>query len=245
MIKVFILSLICFFVINEADISKILLDDDIFEKESNVVTENKETDFKATSGKYENALFDTPQYNAYLTDNDKALILYKELLNGQRTVLYGEKNIDINELISFEKNVKLYEAKYALFDTNGDDLLELHIRSKSHYFIISYKNNDLYIFANLSIYCTQLDNGAFLSIRDGGTPTHTNYVYIILDYSGEIFFSLHFAKYDANQDGAYDENDCYYFEGVEVSKTVWDELTKKYLEIGSSKIEWVSISYEG
>jgi len=172
-------------------------------------------------------------------DYAETTIAYKEMLNGLRGVLYNDQCINIDKIISSEREPeKDNDTHYALFDTNGDGQPELHIRSQNHYFIISYKNEDLYVWKDLSPYYTQLDNGAFLHFRPGGTPPHMSYIYLIMNYSGDETLNIYFEKYDMDANGVYDENDKYLYEGIEVTLDEWTSLTEKYLTEKSDSIEW-------
>lgn len=195
----------------------------------------------------ENSSLNNPQdKNDKINTNtlDNALELYRQLLKGEKSIFYGETEKNIRTLITNEKNNTDITFKYALFDTNSDGLPELHIRSKSHYFIISYMDNDLVVFPELSPYSVQLNNKAFLHTRIGGAPSHVSYVYMIMDYTGNEVFRFSFEKYDGNEDNIYDKDDMYLFNNVKVSQNTWNELTKEYLSIGSDEIKWFDSSVD-
>lgn len=184
------------------------------------------------------------------TEADKANKMYNEFIDGKITV----EGIDINFITTPKGEPdKHYATKYALFDSNGDKIPELHINSARYYYILSYINNKLIIWKDLSPYLPvyALKNGAFISQYFGAAPLSDNYNYFILDFLGNKNWEVNFSKYDKNENGIYDNNDEYLFDGVNVSKEIWDALTERYLytdekgiEQIRNEIEWVVI-YDG
>lgn len=181
---------------------------------------------------------------------EKVIKMYNEFMDGKINV----EGIDINFLTTpkGEPN-KHYAAKYALFDSNGDKIPELHINTARYYYILSYINNKLIIFKDLSPYPQfyALKNGAFISHQFGSAPISDVYKYFILDFLGNEVWEVNFSKCDKNENGIYDNNDEYLFDGVNISKEIWDALTERYLYIDEkgieqirNEIEWVII-YDG
>lgn len=178
-----------------------------------------------------------------VSEIDQALESYRKLLRGEITVYYNDRLLNISQIISSEKDTaRNYNARYALFDTNEDGLPELHIRSQSHYYVLTYKSGNLAVWTELTPYYEQLNNCAFLYTRPGGTPPHIKNIYSVMNFKGEETFRISFEKYDVNQNGVYDKADLYFFDDVEVSKEDWDTLTEKYLSIGSDQVEWFEYS---
>lgn len=172
-----------------------------------------------------------------------ALKTYEEFLKGKRKIDYNNKKLNIIEFMSSEKETNFnYNIRYSLFDTNDDEIPELHVRSKSYYYILTYKNNNLIVWTELAPYYNQLNDGAFLYIRPGGTPSHIIYSYIIMDVNGDEMIKLRFEKYDVDENGYYENGDQYFFEDVNVSMEEWNTLTHKYLSIGSEQIKWINYS---
>lgn len=169
--------------------------------------------------------------------------MYNEFLDGKIIV----EGIDINFLTTpkGEPN-KHYATKYALFDSNGDKIPELHINSARYYYILSYINNKLIIFKDLSPYPQfyALKNGAFISHQFGTAPISDKYNYFILDFLGNEVWEVNFSKYDKNENGIYDNNDEYMFDGVNVSKEIWDALTERYLYTDEKGIEQIQNQIE-
>ncbi|MDR1550304.1 MAG: hypothetical protein LBT06_17200 [Hungatella sp.] len=184
-----------------------------------------------------------PKETISINESELVFEAYREFLKGERNVIFHEQTIGINKIISSEMEIdRNYNARYALFDTNGDGLPELHILSQNHYYILSFKDGNLIVWAELTPYYEQLNNRAFLHIRPGGTPLHISSIYIVMDFSGNEMVRIFFEKYDIDENGVYDDNDRYFFEDVEVSKKDWDTLTEKYLSIGSDQIKWFDYS---
>jgi hypothetical protein len=70
--------------------------------------------------------------------------------------------------------------------------------------------------------------------RYGGAPDHISYKYTELDSENNIF-QITFEKYNGDYEGDYD---FFLLDGVEVTKSEYDEIAEKYLNIGSDSIIW-------
>ena len=190
-----------------------------------------------------NEIIEPQEIEAYNSTTENVIKIYDNFLDGKINI----EGIDIYFLTSpkGEPN-RHYTTKYALFDTNGDKIPELHIESARYYYILSYINNKLIIFNDLSAYpqCYALNNGAFISHHFGTAPISDEYNYFVLDFLGKKIWELNFSKYDSNENGNYDINDVYLFDGVNVSKEVWDALTARYLYIDGNGIEQIKNEIE-
>lgn len=180
---------------------------------------------------------------------DEAITSYNEFLSGQKSV----DGIDIDFITSpkGEKD-KRYATKYAFWDSNGDKVPELHINSARYYYVFSYINGEMYLFKDLSPYphYYALNNGGFISYRPGGAPDSVEYNYLIYNYSGDEILNINFAKYDSNENGVYDSDGEYFYDGVEVTREIWEKLTERFLytdimgiEEIRNEISWI-ILYE-
>ncbi len=138
-----------------------------------------------------------------------------------------------------------YSTKYAILDSNGDKIPDLHIKSVRYYYLLTYVDDELRILKNLSpnpqYYA--LNNEAFISILYG--PSGDEYHYFKLDILGNEVGIVNFSKRDTNQNGFFDDADEYSFNEQNVSKEEWDTLTEPYLytdeegrECIKNKIEW-------
>jgi hypothetical protein len=86
----------------------------------------------------------------------------------------------------------------------------------------------------MSGYSKILGNGDILRIRPGGAPTSIAYQYFILDTNGNEKERISFIKYDANEDGVFDDFD---YEGVDISEEEWNKKTESYLSV--KEIDWI------
>lgn len=176
---------------------------------------------------------------------DTAIELYKEFLSGQISV----HGIDINYItVPTGEPDKRYPTKYAFFDSNGDDIPELHLKSARYYYIFSFINNKLVLWKDLSLEgdSIPLTNGAFINQDNDTALLEEHYNYFILNYSGDEVFSLKFYRKIIKWNGVYDgyDNDVntykYYYAGTEVSKEQWDELIKSFLYTDNNGVKQIS-----
>lgn len=177
----------------------------------------------------------------------KAIKIYNDFLNGK----LDAEGININYItIPKGEPDKRYSTIYTFFDSNGDKMPELHIKSLRYYYVFTVTDNKLKIWADLSPnHCLPLKDGAFMRWKCGSAPMSDMYNYEIRGFSGDIIFRVNFGKYDENKNGVYDENDYYVFEGTEISEEIWNGLTRKYLyvnEYGNEDIcnkidNWITI----
>lgn len=185
-----------------------------------------------------------------VTAVDKALISYNNFLNDKKSV----DGIDI-DTITIPKGEKdrRYATKYAFWDSNGDNIPELHINSARYYYVLSYIDDELTLFKDFSP-CPQyyaLSNGGFISHKFGAAPNFDVYNYSIYNFSGDEIFNINFSKYDLNENGIYDNNDEYFFDGVNVTKEMWEKLTERYIYRDAMEVEQIrneinwTILYEG
>ncbi|WP_167956842.1 hypothetical protein [Anaerosporobacter faecicola] len=188
----------------------------------------KTTDKSITNNKQENEI--------QSTEVEKATKAYNEFLENKISV----DGIDMNFItIPTKEPDRHYATDYALFDSNGDKIPELHICSARYYYVLTYRNDKLSIFLNLSPYPQYyaLKNGAFISRLFGAGPQYDSYCYHIFDYMGNEVWTVTFSKFDKNENGVYDKNDEYMFGGVKVSKKIWEALTEQYIYVDEDGIE--------
>lgn len=181
------------------------------------------------------------QKEVYLRKDDEhsALAAYNDFLYGTGIVKIGANSHTLSELI-YEYASTIKDVKYALFDMNGDNIPELHIRTERFYHILTLTFGEMSLWKEVSTYSKPLNNKAIFYERSDGAPVHLSYIYSIMDYFGKTLIEISFEKYAAN---GY-EYDTFFFDGVEVSKEIWDSLTKPYLAVPSDLIRWFDISEE-
>lgn len=166
--------------------------------------------------------------------------LYEAFLAGETTATdqYGEeKTADA----FVENGSSLAGCSYTLLDMTGDGRPELCV----------YANLDMYIFTvedsrirhwhtEYMRYCHLLNNGAFLYLRQGGTPTYRRYRYYELDENANVKFQISFEWYDGSTvDIGKEYPDTYLIDGKTVSKEEYEEKTQQYLSIGYDTLVWL------
>ncbi len=171
--------------------------------------------------------------------------IYNKFLSGQIAAVDKEGYItDKGGTISIDYySDPDYIQKYAIYDMNGDKIPELIINSRIGLDIFWIYNNELTLWHSDVNYVKPLNNMALLYERPGGAPEHTYYKYIALGYQGEERYKIEFAEY---YNWYVDGVDCgakYFIDDIEVTKGIYDGLTKRYLNIGDDKIEWKTFSY--
>lgn len=162
---------------------------------------------------------------------DRAMVLYKEFLSGDRNVR-GISNID-DITIPIGETDRRYFTKYAYCDSNGDTIPELHIKLGKYYFVIYYSDNDLYVWKGLSAYNSEyylLLNGAFLMRKDDVQASPgVSYRYSVFNIKGDEIDGFSFSKANINECTGYDEGDKYLYDGISISCEMWEKLTKRYV----------------
>ncbi|MDL2302564.1 hypothetical protein LJC58_09450 [Lachnospiraceae bacterium OttesenSCG-928-D06] len=177
------------------------------------------------------------------TEQDLAIELYNAFLTGN----VKATGWDINEMtIPTGEPDKRYATNYAFFDSNGDEIPELHVNAARYYYVFTIRDSEMVVWKDLSPYphYYALNNGAFISRKFGAGPKHDVYNYIIMDYLGNEIFGLVFSKYDQNQNGIYDDSDEFLFDWINVTKEQWELLTERYIYIDEAGIEQVKNEIE-
>lgn len=138
--------------------------------------------------------------------------------------------------------------QYAIYDMNGDDIPELIIRTVKGLNIFWIKNDKVTLWYQGTNYAKPLNNKAILYERPGGAPVHTDYQYIVLDYTGEEVLKISFSEYYGGDDPLFSEhfgsNEVYLINEQQVSKTIYENLCKTpILSIADDAIEWKDIPH--
>lgn len=169
----------------------------------------------------------------------KAFDFYHGFLAGKINATDEYNDVTLKDVYRFDNTNFLPTNEYAFYDMNGDGIPELLTRAVSDsVYIFTVRNKKLVVWHDMIPYCKVFNDGSTLLTIHNGGPTHLIYVYNIYDFNGNERQSISFEKYDRNEDGKYNNKDLFLFDSKEVSKETWDDLTKKYLEIKSDKIEW-------
>lgn len=166
-------------------------------------------------------------------------ILYMEFITGEREA----DGMSISDIaVPKGEPEKRYFTEYTFHDSDKDGFDELHVRSSRYYYIIDCNNNDLHIWKGLHPRTELLNNGDYLYQHTGGGSLHYSYKYFMLDVQGEEICKITFSWCDKNDNSKLDDKDIYVFEEAdEISYETWEELTYKYLNVGSDKISWITL----
>ena len=182
-------------------------------------------------------------------DIEKISVLYNQFLNGEINI-EGIANIDDITIPTGEPD-RRYGTGYAYQDSNGDGVPELHVNAGRYYVVISYKDDELFVWKNMQPYpyCFGLKDGAFMTYD--ARQSFVYYSYFILNYSGDKIFEIHFSKNEKERYSIGDKIDEYIFDGAIVTKEAWEKLTERYLYTDESgierirnEVEWL-VLYEG
>lgn len=162
------------------------------------------------------------------TDNT----IYDNFISGKVTAAGADnKKIKITDFSSDKT------AKYALFDLNGDNINELLIKSNESLKIFNVKNGSVCLIIELPTYYKPLNNGAFLYKRVGSAPEHTDYIYTIINISGEKLFEQSFSEYKISE-----TESKYFINDKEISKEAYESVSNPILEIKDDKISFKSLN---
>lgn len=167
--------------------------------------------------------------------SDGAELLYKKFLSGEITAR-GKDGETIRIDTYLNNATQDFKGEYTILDMNGDDIPELYIKTVRDCTIFWIKNNEVTVWRDEVNYSMPLNNMAILLTRPGGAPTHTSYTYFVLGYNGDNLLRIDFEEYYEGANG--EPLQTYLYQGVVVSKDVYETLTKPLLEVGSDKIVW-------
>lgn len=163
----------------------------------------------------------------------KTMELYQLFLDGEISVEYDGELLNAFTLgIPKGEPEKRSSVSYSYLDINGDGAPELILSFARQYLYLSVKDEELfvwrYVFFSFPLYITERREH-ISQVWAGIVGAEESYNCYLLDYSGYELYNLQFSRFDANQDGNFDENDEYTFDNVKVSKEQWVQLTRKYL----------------
>ena len=179
------------------------------------------------------------------SENITADVLYDEFLSKKINAV--DKNGGAITLESYLDDLPENAwRKYAIYDMNGDSIPELIIKTGRSFDIFWIKNDKVTLWYQGTNYAKPLNNKAILYERPGGAPKHTDYQYIVLDYTGEEVLKISFSEYYGGDDPSFIErfgnNELYLINEQQVSKTIYENLCKTpILNIADDDIEWKDI----
>ena len=177
---------------------------------------------------------------------DEAVRMYDEFLAGERVVenSNGRTIADIDD----------GSMRYMIYDINGDHVPELHIQTAGDYYILTYREDVLFILFHEKIeealqYYDVCKNGEI--VYKYTTENKESYSFYQFQFSGNAHKTAGFYWNDSNGNGVYDEDDAYECDGYNCTWEEWLDRAEGYLCIGENGevqilnlIEWKDYNYE-
>lgn len=182
------------------------------------------------------------------TENLKqqALWTYNEFIAGRHSV--GSTDINMLVMPTHEPE-KRYATKYAVLDSTGDEIPELHVLTGRELTIFSFDESGMFQIESISSKPTQhclLKNGAYIYWYDTGRTCGNGYCYFELDALGNKINEITFYWIDSNENFICDEGDEYEFDSMLCTKGEWFAKTRAYLytdkngrEQIRNQVEWI------
>lgn len=195
---------------------------------------------KQSEGTFSDNIIEKPSSESIAADT-----LYNKFLSKKINALDKNGNtITLDEYFNDESKNTYHQ--YAIYDMNGDDIPELIIRTVKGLDIFWIKNDKVTLWYQGTNYAKPLNNKAILYERPGGAPKHTDYQYIVLDYTGEEVLKISFSEYYGGDDPSllehFDSSELYLINQQEVTKAIYEDLCKTpILSIADDAIEWKDI----
>lgn len=195
---------------------------------------------KQSERTFSDNIIEKPSSESIATDT-----LYNKFLSKKINALDKNGNtITLDEYFNDESKNTYHQ--YAIYDMNGDDIPELIIRTVKGLDIFWIKNDKVTLWYQGTNYAKPLNNKAILYERPGGAPKHTDYQYIVLDYTGEEVLKISFSEYYGGDDPSllehFDSSELYLINQQEVTKAIYEDLCKTpILSIADDAIEWKDI----
>lgn len=176
----------------------------------------------------------------------QALCTYHEFIEGR----YCVGSTDINMLVMpTHEPEKRYYTRYAVLDSTGDDIPELHVQTGRELTIYSFDENGMFQIESISSKPTQyclLKSGAYVYWYDTGRTCGNGYWYFELDDLGNKINEVTFYWIDSNENLIFDEGDEYEFGGTLCTKGEWFAKTRAYLYTDKNgkeqilnQVEWI------
>lgn len=170
------------------------------------------------------------------SESERIIKLYNDFLSGE----INFKGYNIEEIATpTGEPEKRYHTDYAIVDSNGDGLPELHIRNAREFRVFSYKEGEIvHIYASFSrpAQNTLRNDGTFLYRDTTGAGTREDYYRVFqVDKDGNEHIESEFYWRDLNWNAIYDEDDQYFFNKEECTETEWINKTKEYIYINDER----------
>jgi hypothetical protein len=168
-----------------------------------------------------------------------ALFAYNNFLTGEvdaRDEGMDNMKLSMYDIFRFDDENDKEHNKYAFFDMNGDSIPELLLRSVGPCYVLTFKNNELVVWNDSWSHTKILNSGNQLNEHKGASCLA--YIYTFFNFDGSEKCSIEFSILGDAINGEYGEDCTYVFDEVEVEKSIWEQLTKKYLNESDDKIDW-------
>lgn len=139
-----------------------------------------------------------------------------------------KENGDLSSILEDET------SKVAFYDVNTDGRNEVIIKTSKELYVLLRKEYNFEIIYR-GAYSMLLENGMIQYYRPGGAPLHEDYTYYSLEENGykeEVML----ARYDANDNNMYDEQDIYFQNEFLITMEEWDGILQKYQAYGEAEL---------
>lgn len=169
-------------------------------------------------------------------ESERIIKLYEDFISGE----INFKGYNIEEIATpTGEPEKRYHTDYAIVDSNGDGLPELHIRNAREFRVFSYKEGEIvHIYASFSrpAQNTLRNDGTLLYWDTTGAGIREDYYRVFqVDKDGNEHIESEFYWRDLNWNAIYDKDDQYFFNKEECTETEWIKLTQKYIYINDER----------
>lgn len=170
------------------------------------------------------------------SESERIIKLYNDFISGE--INFKGYNIEEMSTPTGEPE-KRYHTDYAIVDSNGDGLPELHIRNAREFRVFSYKEGEIvHIYASFSrpTQNTLRNDGTFLYWDTPGPGIREDYYRVFqVDKDGNEHIESEFYWKDLNLNAIYDKDDQYFFNKEECTETEWINKTKEYIYINDER----------
>jgi uncharacterized protein YceK len=172
----------------------------------------------------------TPHTSA--DEPEPVLAAYQKFMRNESALHLESGDVNIMDLVGFIEEDYFFD--YAYHDMNGDGIPELIIELILKGYIITYRDGELRLWHEWSVYDEPLRNGAIWHERYGAAWTHIDYFILMLDYYGDEAERVEFSCYDTDENDVWD---YFLLDGEEVSQSEWERVTAPYFALSEERFE--------
>lgn len=157
--------------------------------------------------------------------------IYQEFIEGSRKA----GTVSIHDLvIATDEPGRHYYSQYALFDSTGDGLPELHVKTARDYIIYTCKDNEMVLWTSLDPATVLFDDGTFMT-ENTSHAGYKTYNYFALDSQANEISKMLFME---TESGYFEVNN------MQVTNEQWKAYMEPYLGKNSESIHWIGIFEE-